>query len=69
MNQYYGAFGTGAIIAVGVIGGLGYYIYRTKKGQASGEVPNSPALWNPSKPLPLRSGVPAGPQSNKLEMD
>ena len=30
MNQYYGF---GAVIAVGVIGGLGYYIYRTKKGQ------------------------------------
>ena len=29
MNQYYGihAFGTGAVIAVGVIGGLGYCIY------------------------------------------
>ena len=32
MNQYYGF---GAVIAVGVIGGLGYYIYRTKKGQMS----------------------------------
>ena len=43
MNQYYGtgfshAFSAGAVIAVGVIGGLGYYIYQTKKG----EVPNSP---------------------------
>ena len=28
MNQYYGI---GAVIAVGVIGGLGYYIYRTKQ--------------------------------------
>ena len=27
MNQYYGI---GAVIAVGVIGGLVYYIYRTK---------------------------------------
>ena len=32
MNQYYGI---GAFITVGVIGGLGYYIYRTKKGQVS----------------------------------
>ena len=32
MNQYYGF---GAVIAVEVIGGLGYYIYRTKKGQMS----------------------------------
>ena len=28
-NQYYGI---GAVIAVGVIGGLGYYIYQTKEG-------------------------------------
>ena len=30
VNQYYGI---GAIIAVGVIGSLGYYLYRSKKGQ------------------------------------
>ena len=51
-------YGIGAVIAVGVIGGLGYYIYQTKKEQATtgrgGEVPN-----NPSKLLP---------QSNKFEM-
>ena len=29
VNQYYGI---GAFLALGVIGGLGYYIYRTKKG-------------------------------------
>ena len=55
MNQYYGI---GAVIAVGVIGGLGHYIYRTKKGAATAkqgrEVPN-----NPPKPRP---------QSNKFEM-
>ena len=28
VNQYYGF---GAVLALGVIGGLGYYIYRTKK--------------------------------------
>ena len=33
VNQYYGI---GAVIALGVIGGLGYYIYRSKKR----EVPN-----------------------------
>ena len=33
VNQYYG---TGAVIAVGVIGGLGYYIYQTKKGGPEG---------------------------------
>ena len=30
INQYYGI---GAVIALGVIGGLGYYIYRSKKGE------------------------------------
>ena len=60
MNQYYGI---GAIIAVGVIGGLGYYIYQAKKGErdasTSGEVPNNP----PNQPsLPVH-------QTNKFEMD
>ena len=30
VNQYYGF---SAILALGVIGGLGYYIYQTKKGE------------------------------------
>ena len=30
VNQYYGI---GAVLALGVISGLGYYIYRTKKGE------------------------------------
>ena len=30
VNQYYGI---GAVIALGVMGGLGYYIYQTKKGE------------------------------------
>ena len=60
MNQYYGI---GAIIAVGVIGGLGYYNYQAKKGEldaiTSGEVPNNP----PNQPsLPVH-------QTNKFEMD
>ena len=58
MNQYYGI---AAILAVGVIGGLGYYSYQTKKGQVNREVPNSPALRNP--PQQPR------PQTNKFEMD
>ena len=37
VNQCYGI---GAIIAVEVIDGLGYYIYRSKKRQVSREVPN-----------------------------
>ena len=56
MNQYYGI---GAVVAVGVIGGLGYYIYRTKKGEASGEQPSNPQQNNP-KPRP---------QTNKFGMD
>ena len=32
VNQYYGI---GAVIAFGVIGGLGYYIYQTKKVEAT----------------------------------
>ena len=63
VNQYYGI---GAIIAVGVIGGLGYYIYRTKKGQVSQEVPNRAlqalARWNPPPQQPR-------PQTNKFKMD
>ena len=45
VNQYYGI---GAVIALGVIGGLGYYIYRTKKG----EQPSSNSKRNNSKPHP-----------------
>ena len=44
VNQYYGI---GAVIALGVIGGFGYYIYRTKKG----EQPSNPQQNNP-KPHP-----------------
>ena len=51
VNQYYGI---GAVLALGVIGGLGYYIYRTKKGEQQ----NNP------KPYPK-----AQPQTNKFEMD
>ena len=51
VNQYYGI---GAVIALGVIGGLGYYIYRTKKGEQQ----NNP------KPHPQMQ-----PQTNKFEMD
>ena len=51
-------FGIGVVLAVGVIGGLGYYIYQAKKGEASGEQPSNPQRDNP---LP--------PQTNKFEMD
>ena len=56
VNQYYGI---GALIALGVIGGLGYHIYRTKKG----EQPSNPQQNNPpNQPSPC-------PKSNKFEMD
>ena len=51
--QYYGI---GAVLSVGVIGGLGYYIYQTKKV----EVP-------PQQPSHLQRDNP--PKANKFEMD
>ena len=53
VNQY---DGIGAVIALGVIGGLGYYIYQTKKVE-------QPQQNNP-KPHPQTQ-----PQTNKFEMD
>ena len=53
VNQYYGI---GAVLALGVIGGLGYYIYRTKKVEQSQQ--NNP------KPHPQTQ-----PKTNKFEMD
>ena len=52
VNQYYGI---GAVIALGVIGSLGYYIYRTKKGE-------QPQQNNPKPHLQTQ------PQTNKFEM-
>ena len=57
VNQYYGI---GAVIALGVIGGLGYYIYQTKKV----EQPQGEAQQNNPKPHPQMQ-----PQTNKFEMD
>ena len=51
VNQYYGI---GAVLALEVIGGLGYYIYRTKKVEQQ----------NNFKPHPQTQ-----PQTNKFEMD
>ena len=53
VNQYYGIR---AVIALEVIGSLGYYIYWSKKGQVSREVPNNPPPQQ-------------HPQTNKFEMD
>ena len=57
VNQYHGI---GAVIALGVIGGLGYYIYQTKRGQVSREAKDVLMPHNPPKPHP---------QTNKFEMD
>ena len=40
VNQYYGIR---AVLAVGGIGGLGYYIYRVKRGEVQPQTkPNNP---------------------------
>ena len=57
VNQYYGI---GAVIALRVIGGLGYYIYQSKKGQVSRGVKDVSMPHTPPK---------QPPQSNKSEMD
>ena len=54
VNQYYGI---GAIITVGMIGGCGYYIYRSKKGQVSRDVKDVSMPHNPPKPHPQASKV------------
>ena len=59
VNQYYRI---GSVIALGDIGGLGYYTYQTKKG----EQPSSPQQNNP-KPHP--QAIAAQLQTNKFEMD
>ena len=56
VNQCYGIE---AVIALGVIGGLGYYIYRTK----TGEQPSNPKQNNPKLHPQVQ------PQTNKFEMD
>ena len=69
VNQYYGMGSLcdpwptgpiGAILTVGVIGGLGYYIYQSKKGPAIREVKDILMSHNPPEQLP---------QTNTFEMD
>ena len=57
VNQYYRI---GAILALGVIGGLGYYIYHSTKV----EQPS-----NPQQNKPHLQAIAAQPQTNKFEMD
>ena len=61
VNQYYGI---GAVIALGVIGSLGYYIYRSKKGEQS----QNEAQQNNPKPHPQKQAQ-TQPQTNKFEME
>ena len=53
LNQYYGIE---AVIALGVTGGLGYYIYQTKKVEQPQQ--NNPKPHSQTQP-----------QTNKFEMD
>ena len=55
VNQYYGI---GAVIALGVIGNFGYYIYQTKKGEQQN---------NPKPYSQMQAQTQA--QTNKFEMD
>ena len=66
VNKYYRI---GAVIAVGVIGGLGYYIYRSKKGPAIREV-TMPVFQQPwGRTTTQGPQSPSWPQTNKFEMD
>ena len=58
LSQHYGI---GDVLVVGVIGCLGYYIYRTKKGQANAE-------QGKTSEKSLAHQQPR-PQTNKFEMD
>ena len=50
------------LLALGVIGGLGYYIYRTKKVE-------QPSSSNSQQNKPHPQVIVAQPQTNKFEMD
>ena len=49
-------YGIRAVLAVGVIGGLGYYVYQAKKGEVNNIAPHQ-------QPLPQLP-----PKTNKFEM-
>ena len=53
-------YGIGAILAVGVIGGHGYYLYQAKKGEVLPQQPSHPQQNNPPK---------QPPKANKFEME
>ena len=71
VNQYYGIR---AVIALGAIGGLGYYIYQTKKREQPWGCTATPDPQGPSNPQqnnlkPHPQVIATHPQSNKFEMD
>ena len=51
VNQYYGI---GAVIALGVIGGLGYYIYQSKKVEQPQKIILNHSLRRNHRPTSLR---------------
>ena len=51
MSQYYGI---GVILAVEVIGGLGYYLYQAKKGEVSPQQPSHQQQDNPPRLTSLK---------------
>ena len=51
VNQYYGI---GAVLGLGVIGGLGYYIYRKQKGRATNKIILNHTLRLNHRPTNLR---------------
>ena len=51
VSQYYGI---GAILALGVIGGLGYYIYRSKKEEQPQQNNPHPQMQPQMQPTSLR---------------
>ena len=65
VNQYYGI---GTVIAVGVIGGLGYYIYQSKKGEVPNKDLQAPTPRNPPQ-QPCPQVIASQPQTNKFEID
>ena len=71
VSQYYSI---GAVLAVGVIGGLGYYIYQSKKGGPKSLRTRSAEGFTSGESIPSQPQSPQPPQqphpkTNKFEMD
>ena len=65
VNQYYRI---GAVIALGVVGGLGYYIYQSKKGEQPWGRAATTCPQGPSSSA-QQNNPQAQLQTNKFEMD